>query len=108
MFGTRTVAQYDVGFNVNLGQFRANLGESEAVYNRTTGRMSDDALRLSVAQERVARAIARSGAQSLPARNATLALRREMASLAVASRESSAGLASEERTLGRYSRGALA
>lgn len=111
-FGSRTVAQRDVEFNVNLGQFRADLGAAEGVYNRTTGAMSEDALRLSVAQERVARAIKITGTESLRTKAATIALRHEMDSLAAANTRvaASAGrsnLGRDERQASQLLRGGI-
>lgn len=107
-FGNRQAVTYDVGFNVNLGSFRAQLGEAENIYQRTTGKMSTEALRLSVAEEKVARAVSRSGPVSLQARAATAALRREQESLARQASVTSTKLLAEERTLGRLTRGAIA
>lgn len=106
--GSRTVAQRDVQFNVNLGVFRAELGEAGRIYAQSTGQMSTESLRLSVAEEKVARAIKLHGAESLQARNATVALRREMELTSVSSRSQEAAFLSDERAMGRFSRGALA
>jgi hypothetical protein len=107
-FGSKTAVQYDVGFNVLLGPFRAQLGEAAGIYERTTGQMSTDALRLSVRQADLAKAIERYGAESTQAARKTIALRDEMASLGAAAERNSVKFTSEERALGRYSRGALA
>jgi len=106
--GSRTVAQRDVEFRVDLGQFRADLGQAAQLYERTTGAMSERALRLSVAQERVARAIKQTGPESIRTRQATLALRRELDALAGASARGSSALRDEERSLGRLIRGSVA
>lgn len=85
MFGSRTqVARADVVFESNLGVFRSEMTEAQRVYDRTTGAMSTDALRLAAAQERVNRAVDRYGPESLQAKQATVQLRQEMDRLALA------------------------
>lgn len=84
MFGSRTqVARADVVFESNLGVFRSEMTEAQRVYDRTTGAMSTDALRLAAAQERVNRAVDRYGPESLQAKQATVGLRQEMDRLAL-------------------------
>src|SRR5437868_6676630 len=80
-FGAQTVAQYDVGFNVLLGPFRAQLGEAAGIYERTTGQMSTQSLRLATRQTDLAKAIERYGAESTQAARKTIALRQEMETL---------------------------
>lgn len=82
-FGSRTqVARADVVFESNLGVFRSEMTEAQRVYDRTTGAMSTDALRLAAAQEKVNRAVDRYGPESLQAKQATVNLRQEMDRLA--------------------------
>jgi TP901 family phage tail tape measure protein len=83
-FSDFTAARGDVVFQTNLGQFRGDMAQIEAVYGRTTGAMSDEALRLAVAQEKLNRAIVQSGPESLAAGKATLAYRTEVNELATA------------------------
>lgn len=116
-------ARADIIWQANTGQAIAELGEVGATYARTTGAMSDEALRMAAAQEKLTRTIARSGPESTSAKNATIAYRRELAALAreenvVAataartSREqvsaSRKRLSSEERSAGRFARGGAA
>src|SRR5579862_5590893 len=75
-------AQADVVYATNLGQFKVDQAEIEAVYARTTGAMSDEALKLSIAQERLNRAIAQQGPESLAAGRATVAYRAQLDELA--------------------------
>lgn len=74
-------ARGDITFQVNSGRAIEELGAVGEQYARTTGAMSDDALRLAVAQERLNKTIARSGPESTAAKNATIAYRRELAAL---------------------------
>src|SRR5690348_2880764 len=83
-FTDAIAARGDVVFQTNLGQFRGDMAEIEAVYGRTTGAMSDEALRLAVAQEKLNRAIVQSGPESYAAGRATLAYRTEVNALAEA------------------------
>lgn len=107
--GNRVEAiQADVAFNVDLGRFKADLGQAERVYDDTIGGMSTDALRLSVAQEKVARAIKRTGPESLSTKQATLGLRREMDSLAASSAKVERGIDRDTRAVDRWGRGAHA
>jgi TP901 family phage tail tape measure protein len=73
----------DLEFRVPVGQTRADLGEIRRVYSQTTGAMSDDALRLAVAQEKLNRSLARTGAESLSTQKATVAYRNDLRALAV-------------------------
>lgn len=113
-FDQGTITRADVEFRANTGQFKADVTEARRVYQQTTGAMSDDALRLAVAQEKLDRAIARHGPTSQSAKTATLGLRRELSSLeaeqrraASASERTTRVLASEERALSRFGRGAV-
>lgn len=113
-FGSKSAAQYDVQFGVNTGQFRADMGAVGEVYSRTTGLMSDQALRAAVAQEKLDRALANHGPTSLAAKSATLAYRKEMAALAaenervvVTSDAAAVSIGHEGRSLESFARGVL-
>jgi len=103
----RAAAEYDVGFNVRTGEFKADMAEVLGVYSRTTGAMSNEALRAAVAQEKLDRAIKQHGPSSLQARRATLDYRREVESLGRSSVRTGSELRGAERDLGRFTRGAL-
>lgn len=98
----------DVVFRTNLGQFRSEIGEARQVYQRSTAQMSDAALRMSVAQEKLDRAISRYGAESRQAKQATLAYRSEMRSLEQQTERTDRELVQTSRHLDRLGRGALA
>lgn len=98
----------DVVFNTDLGKFRGEIGQIERVYDQTIGGMSTEALRLSVAQEKVARAIKRTGPESLSTKQATLALRREMEALATSSTRAERAVDRETRSVDRFSRSSRA
>lgn len=70
-----------VGFRADTGQFKADVSEARQIYQRSTGQMSDAALRMAVAQEKLDRAIHRFGPESRQAKEATLAWRRELKAL---------------------------
>lgn len=72
----------DIVWEANTGQAIADLGAVGEEYARTTGAMSDQALRLAAAQDRLNASIARSGPESRAAKTATLAYRQELAALA--------------------------
>lgn len=86
----------DIVWEANTGQAIADVGELGETYLRTTGAMSDEALRLSAAQDRLTKAIARSGPESTAAKAATLNYRRELAAL----RAESQAAAQAERARG--------
>src|SRR4051812_44625336 len=110
MFGeaTGSGASWDVRFGVNLGQFRADMRDVRVEYARTTGSMSTESLRAAVAQEKLDRVLAHSGADSYAAKRATLAYRNEMEALARDAGHTSRALAAEEHQLGRVAKGAIA
>lgn len=107
-FGRSAAAEYDVRFAVNTGQFRADMSTIGREYARTTGAMSSEALRAAVAQEKLDRAIKRSGPSSLAAKNATLAYRREMESLSSQTVRLGSNVRRTDHDLERFGRGALA
>src|SRR5438105_824636 len=83
-FSDFVAARGDVNFYTNLGQFKPEMAEMEAIYARTTGAMTDDALALTTAQERLSRAIFQAGPKSYTAAKATQAYRSEVNALAAA------------------------
>jgi hypothetical protein len=101
-------ASYDVRFAVNLGEARRDMGLLRGEWARTTGAMSTESLRAAVAQEKLDRALARNGSDSLAARKATLAYRQEMQAIASQAGHTSTALAGEEHSLGRVAKGAIA
>lgn len=106
--GGRGTTRADVEFRANIGQFRADVNEARQVYQRSTGQMSDAALRMAVAQEKLDRAIHKHGAESRQAKEATLSYRNEMRSLQTQADRTDRELSQTSRTLERASRGALA
>ena len=78
-FGRGTqVAQADVEFVAQTGQFEIDTKQAQRIYHNAVSEMSDDALRMSVAQEKLDRAIARFGPTSLQARTAAMNYRSEL------------------------------
>jgi hypothetical protein len=98
----------DVEFRANIGKFRADVNEARQVYQRTTGQMSDVALRMAVAQEKLDRAIHKYGAESRQARQATIAYRNEMRSLQRQVDRTGDEVDQTRRQMDRAGRGALA
>lgn len=86
-----------VYFQAETGNFNRDISEAEARYRQTTGAMSDDALRMQVAQERLQRTLARYGPESRQAAQATLQLR-------AAQRQATVGTAQLSGELGSVSR----
>ena len=89
-----------VAFVADTGQFNAEIAAAEARYARTTGVMSDDAIRLTLAQDKLNRALSRFGPESAAAQRATLALRSAQRQAAGESDR----LSSEVRSAGRSAR----
>lgn len=81
-FNDTPVAGGDVVFKANTGQFKGDMAEIQAVYGRTIGAMTDEALTLAAAQEKLNRTIIQSGPESYAAGRATLAYRKEIDGLA--------------------------
>lgn len=98
----------DVVWRSNTGQVEADLQRLRREHNQATSGMSDEALRLSVAQDRLDKAIARHGPTSTQARNAQLSLRREMAASEQQARRYDVQVDRNTRSLERFGRGALA
>jgi hypothetical protein len=80
----------DIVWDANTGQAIRDIGALGEQYLKTTGAMSDEALRAALAQEKLSRAIRTGGPESMAAQRATLAYRSEMQSLAAASNEAAA------------------
>ncbi len=85
----------DIVWEANTGKTIADIGDLGETYLRTTGAMSDEALRLAAAQDRLTKTIARSGPESTAAKTATLNYRRELGALRTESQ--AARLAEEAR-----------
>lgn len=98
----------DLEFVAVTGQAKTEMGSLRRVYAETTGAMSEGALRAAVAQEKLDRAIARHGPESLSAKQATLAYRREMDALATSSMHTGTAVGRTEREIERMGRGAVA
>jgi TP901 family phage tail tape measure protein len=81
-FNDTPIAGGDVVFKANVGLFKGDMAEIEAIYGRTTGAMSEEALKLSLAQDKLNRAILQSGPESAAAGRATLGYRAEVDALA--------------------------
>lgn len=112
--GAGDLGRADVEVRAPTGAFKADVAEIRRVWQQTTGALSDGALRAAVAQEKLDRAIARHGPESLQAKTATVAYRREMQALEAeqervvrSSGRLGGGFRTAERDLGRFGRGAL-
>lgn len=106
-FGS-AAARTDLEFTARTGEAKRDITELRRVYHQSTGAMSDDALRLAIAQEKLDRAIARHGPTSLYAKQATLGLRREMQLVGETASRTTGSIDREERSISRLGRGALA
>lgn len=102
-----TAVQADVVFNAVTGKASAEIAQLREEYVRTIGQMDDKALRASIAQDKLAKALSRNSVESTQVKRATLAYREEMARLEAQAHGTTAALAGEERMLGRFSRGAV-
>src|SRR4051812_13230994 len=98
----------DIVWEANTGQAIADLGAVGEEYARTTGAMSDQALRLAAAQDRLNASIRRSGPESRAAKTATLAYRNELAALAAEADAASAAVTKQAEAQGRAARAASA
>jgi TP901 family phage tail tape measure protein len=81
-FNDTPIAGGDVVFKANTGQFKGDMVEIQAVYGRTVGAMSDEALKLAVAQDKLNRSLLQMGPESAAAGRATLSYRAQVDSLA--------------------------
>lgn len=109
MFDSRVTAlEADVVFNAVTGRASEEIEQLRQEYTRTIGQMDERALRASVAQDKLARALSRNSIESAQVKRATIAYRQEMAALDGQARRTTGTLAHEERLLSRFSRGALA
>lgn len=91
----------DIVWEANTGQAIADLGAVGEEYSRTTGAMSDQALRLAAAQDRLTASISRSGPESRAAKTATLAYRQELAALAAEADAASAAVTKQAEAQAR-------
>lgn len=98
----------NIVFDADTGKAKAGITDLGRVYQRTTGAMSTDALRLVAAQDRLNKTISRSGPESAGAARATVAYRKEIESIASAANRETAALDRTNRELGQATRGALA
>jgi len=76
--GSSNVARADVEFRAETGKFEADVAVAKRIYTEAVGGMSDASLRMSVAQEKLDRAISKFGPESLQARSAAVAYRKEL------------------------------
>jgi hypothetical protein len=81
-FNDTPIAGGDVVFKANVGLFKGDMAEIEAVYGRTTGAMSDEALKLASPRTSSTARSLQSGPESYAAGRATLAYRAEVDALA--------------------------
>lgn len=102
-----SVGRADVEFRANTGEFRRDMGVIREQYARTTGAMSEDSLRAAIAQEKLDRAISRSGPNSLRAKEQTLAYRRELEALSRDAGRAGRAIQQEERRASHGSGGSL-
>src|SRR3954447_24747642 len=91
----------DIVWEANTGQAIADLGAVGEEYARTTGAMSDQALRLAASPDRLTASIARSGRESRAAKVATLAYRQELAALTAEANTASAAVSRNAEVQGR-------
>jgi len=64
-----------VAFLADTGEFNSQIAAAEAHYRQSTATMSDDAIRMELAQNRLNRALAKFGPESAAAQRATLSFR---------------------------------
>lgn len=103
-FGTRGVgsaaAQADVELNVNLGKFRADIGEARDVYEGGIRAMSSESIKLALATEKVERALARYPADSAQVARAELARRKVLDEVTASTKRLEAETARASNTFG--------
>src|SRR5262245_23481862 len=103
-----TVARADVEFTADTGKFEADVTAAKNVYSRAVDSMSDEALRMSVAQEKLDRAISRFGPESLQARQAAIRYRAELRQLRGEQEHLARSSRQSGDTIARAGRGAIA
>lgn len=109
LFGSsRTAATYDVDYRVKLGEFRADTGEAQRIYERSIKSMSQESLRLALAQDKLDRALGKEVINTREVARAQLGLKRAQEQVASGAQHTGSALAGEERSLGRLARGAVA
>lgn len=97
----------DLVWNANTGKTEADIEQLRRTAHAAYGSMSDDALRLAVAEDKRDRALAKHGPTSRQAAQAELAYRREVEAVTRASQRQVVALDRTERELGQVTRGAL-
>lgn len=94
----------DVEFVAQTGKFNQDVSEARRAYHQATDQMSDDAVRLSIAQEKLNRAIARYGPESNQAKAAGLQYRAALRAVQEESRRADAAIDANVRSLDRLGR----
>ncbi len=97
-----------VAFEAQTNEFNRDVDYAERNYRAATEHMSDGAIKLELANERLRRSLAKGPPAANQQARALLGVRRAEAELAAESRRTTATLDRQERQLGRLSRGAVA
>lgn len=96
--------EVDVEFNAQTGRFNADVSEARRAYHEATDRMSDDAVRLAIAQDKLNRAIARYGPESNQAKEAGLRYRTALRAVEDQAKQTDTAIDRNARSLDRVSR----
>jgi TP901 family phage tail tape measure protein len=96
-----------VAFEAETGEFNRDVAAAEQRYKAATEHMSDSAIRLELAQNRLHRALAKGPSNYQAIARAELAVRRETEALTREVRQSTVAMDRAERSFSRFTRGAL-
>ena len=104
--GTRDAGT--VTLRADTGQFNADVEAAERQWRESVGSMSREALKLELAQKRLASSLDKYGAESDQAKRATIALKDAEEQSSRAADRAGREYQQQERSLGRLTRGAVA
>ncbi len=97
-----------VAFSADTGEFNRDVAQAESRYRAATGDMSDAAIKLELANERLRRSLARGPAAAQSQARALLGVRSAERELTQETNRNTLAIDRNQRSLGRMSRGALA
>jgi hypothetical protein len=106
--GSSNVARADVEFRAETGKFEADVTQAKRIYNDSVESMSTATLRMSVAQEKLDRAISKFGPESLQARSAAVVYRKELNAVQEQADHTTRSVRRNHNEMVRAGRGAIA
>lgn len=106
--GSSNVARADVEFRAETGKFEADVTQAKRIYTDSVDQMSTATLRMSVAQEKLDRAISKFGPESVQARQAAIFYRKELNAVQEQADHTTRSVRRNHNEMVRAGRGAIA